>query len=124
MLAYLCGAALAGAGALQQWYFYPPGVPPAGLPALTEDSTNIARAGWTDAAVDSNAPAFAFGFDEAGHAECETAGRGAARLLFNVSNIHAVVNETCARATLQLYLFGAADALPAPINTMREVLIM
>ena len=112
MLVCLCSGALAGSGAIQQWYFYPPGVPPAGLPALAEDSTNIALAGWADAPVDSNAPAFAFGFDEAGHAERESASRGAAHLLFNVSNIYAVVSDAYASATLQLYLLGAADTLP------------
>lgn len=112
MLACLCSGVLAGSGAIQQWYFYPPGVPPADLPALSEDSTNIALAGWADAQVDSNAPAFAFGLDEAGHTECENASRGAAHLLFNVSNIYAIVSDTYASATLQLYLFGAADTLP------------
>ncbi len=34
-------------------------------------------------------------------------------LLFNISNIYAVVSDTYACATLQLYLFGAAGTLPA-----------
>ena len=112
ILAFIVSTALACPAAIVNWCFYPPGVPPSGLPALADDSTNIALDGWADAQVDSNAPAFPFGLDEAGHAESQDSSRGEACLLFNLSNVYAVVSDSYVNATLHLYLLGAADTMP------------
>jgi len=98
---------------VSDYYIYPAGTKPTGIPPVSSTVTNIELAGWADAAVDGNAPSTAFGADEAAHAEDSYAGRQDADLLVKFSDAYSLIAGPVVDATLHLYLFGAANASPS-----------
>jgi hypothetical protein len=99
--------------AVSDYYIYPAGPVPDGVPPITPGvTTNIELAGWADAAVDGNAPSMAFGADEAMHTEYSYAGRQDADLLVDFSDAYPLIGDGILIARLYLYVFGGADASP------------
>jgi hypothetical protein len=99
------------AAAINEFYFYPAGQPPANLPAPSDTTTNIALATWYDAQVHSAYPATPFGLDESALA-CETTA-ATAHVLVVCTDIYAyfaIKPVQC--GWIYLYTYGAAVALP------------
>jgi hypothetical protein len=101
-----CVLAGAGAAAINEFYFYPAGQPPAGLPAPSGTSTNISLPSWHDAQVHSAYPATPFGLDESALAS------DAGAVLVACTGMYDYLNGPVLNADIHLYTYGAAVALP------------
>ena len=98
--------------AFTDYYFYPSGLKPPGIPPDSATVKSVALTSWEDAAVDGNAPAYSFGTDEWGHVEHGYLSRSDANLLYKFTDAYNSLSDAVNTATLHLYLFGAANQNP------------
>lgn len=98
--------AAVAAGAITEFYFYPAGPEPAGLPPPSATSTNIAVADWYDAQVHSAYPLVTFGMDELALATATNGVTGI--VLVSCSSIYEHIGALVQSAELRLYTCGAA----------------
>ena len=95
------------------FYFYPEGQRPDGIPADSASSTGIALSAWADAQVDGNESLYAFGSDEMAHSEVGLDTRSPSHILFKFNEAYSYITETIQSADLYLYVCGASTPNPA-----------
>ena len=113
VLVVLMGIVAASHAAVTDYYFYPSGPKPPGIPPDSATVQGVALGTWEDAAVDANAAGTAIGGDEWAHAETGYLGRPAAQMLFKFVDAYSSMTGNVDFATLHLYVFGGSNATPA-----------
>jgi len=113
LVVVLMTMATASHAVVTDYYFYPSGPKPPGIPPDSVTEQGVALGTWEDAAVDASAAGTAFGGDEWAHAESGYLTRPDAQMLFKFVDAYGYMTGDVGSATLHLYVFAGSSASPA-----------